>query len=139
MLSIQSIFPKFFSFHSKQWPESVSSFGLCSEHCGNARSCSIWRYKPQLSFFSFSITVAAILLLLLFLYPNFPNIIFFFLKVDGGFSQWSGFGVCNKKCGGGTQFRTRTCTNPSPAHGGKDCVSHKTEIRSCNSDMCTGK
>ena len=71
-----------------QW----SSFALCSEQCGMARSCAI-----------------------------------------------SGFGVCNKKCGGGTQFRTRRCTNPSPAHGGKDCVGRKTETRSCNTDRCPGK
>ena len=120
-----------------QW----SSFALCSEQCGMARSCanSIWRYEIQLSFFSFSIIIAAILLLLLFLCPNFLNIIFFFRIVDGGFSQWSGFGVCKKKCGGGTQFRTRGCTNPSPAHGGKDCVGRKTETRSCNTDRCPGK
>lgn len=47
--------------------------------------------------------------------------------------------MCNKKCGGGTQERTRKCTNPSPAHGGKDCVGPKTETRSCNTDMCPGK
>merc|ERR1712055_521351 len=37
-------------------------------------------------------------------------------KVDG---QWSEWGDCSKKCGGG--WKKRSCTNPAPAHGGADC------------------
>merc|ERR1712112_227291 len=33
--------------------------------------------------------------------------------------QWSEWGECSKKCGGG--WKKRTCTNPAPAHGGADC------------------
>merc|ERR1712112_26651 len=37
--------------------------------------------------------------------------------VDGGWSEWSS---CTTSCGGGV--KKRSCTNPKPANGGKDCV-----------------
>ena len=51
------------------------------------------------------------------------------LIVDGGWSKWS---KCSASCGGGTQ--TRTCTNPEPAYGGKDCKGES--ARDCNTDPC---
>lgn len=36
--------------------------------------------------------------------------------INGGWSAWS---ACSVPCGSGVQ--TRTCTNPTPAHGGHDC------------------
>jgi len=58
--------------------------------------------------------------------------------VDGGFSQWSDWGSCSAACGGGTQSRSRTCTNPAPAFGGNDCsaIGQYTETRPCNSQSC---
>merc|ERR1712168_154967 len=56
--------------------------------------------------------------------------------VDGGWSAFSGWGTCSKKCGGGTQKRTRTCTNPKPAHGGKNCVGKAVETKKCNTKAC---
>eukprot|EP00794_Sanderia_malayensis_P011287 gene11287-12468_t len=56
--------------------------------------------------------------------------------VDGGFSEWSLYGECSKKCGGGFQNRTRTCNNPSPAHGGKNCEGALIESVSCNDSPC---
>ena len=106
-----------------------------------------WHDHVQILFgdmkYSFHFSLFQLLLLPFCSYYYFYALIFPILSsfriVDGGFSQWSGFGVCNKRCGGGTQFRTRRCTNPSPAHGGKDCVGRKTETRSCNTDRCSGK
>ena len=40
--------------------------------------------------------------------------------VDGGWSTWSG---CSVTACGSKGIQTRTCTNPSPANGGKDCSS----------------
>jgi len=51
--------------------------------------------------------------------------------VDGG---WSPLSACSKACNGGTQ--TRTCSNPAPANGGKDCVG--AFIIACNTQVCTG-
>ena len=42
--------------------------------------------------------------------------------VDGGYSNWGDFSVCTKSCGNGTKHRRRNCTDPSPAHGGRDCA-----------------
>ena len=58
--------------------------------------------------------------------------------VDGGWSEpeWS---ECSATCGGGTQTRTRTCTNPAPAHGGLDCQGESTETQDCNTLPCPGK
>lgn len=47
--------------------------------------------------------------------------------VNGG---WSDFGAWSE-CVNQTQSRTRTCTNPSPANGGKDCVGPSSESQVC--------
>ena len=43
-------------------------------------------------------------------------------------------------CGGGTHSRTRSCDNPKPAHGGKDCskLGPASESKACNSHPCPG-
>ena len=56
--------------------------------------------------------------------------------IDGGWSAWSSWGTCTVTCGGGTQIRTRTCTNPAPSNGGADCVGSTSETRACNTQVC---
>ncbi|XP_065056205.1 uncharacterized protein LOC135684538 [Rhopilema esculentum] len=56
--------------------------------------------------------------------------------VDGGFTEWSLFGACSKTCGGGIMTRTRNCTNPEPANGGKDCDGATVENKACNEQAC---
>ena len=42
--------------------------------------------------------------------------------ISGGYTSWSNFSECSVSCGGGgTQYRTRNCTNPKPQYGGKNC------------------
>jgi len=57
--------------------------------------------------------------------------------IDGGYTDWSA-SKCSVTCGGGTQTLTRTCTNPPPSNGGKDCeglgTAQKTE--ECNTQEC---
>jgi hypothetical protein len=55
---------------------------------------------------------------------------------DGGWSPYSEWGTCSKTCGGGTQSRTRTCTNPTPANGGASCVGDAVDSQSCNTQPC---
>ena len=60
------------------------------------------------------------------------------LLVDGGYSDFGDWSECSAECGGGTQTRSRTCTNPAPAHGGADCVGDSSETRKCNTQACPG-
>ena len=56
--------------------------------------------------------------------------------VDGGWSEWSDFSECTTTCGTGYQTRERTCNNPKPAHGGRDCQGEKFELKECKKDSC---
>ncbi|RMX50755.1 hypothetical protein pdam_00017962 [Pocillopora damicornis] len=60
--------------------------------------------------------------------------------VQGGYSTWSSWGGCSATCGGGTQKRTRTCTNPPPSNGGKTCLEQglgpSEEEQECNTENC---
>ncbi|XP_050410180.1 coadhesin isoform X1 [Patella vulgata] len=52
--------------------------------------------------------------------------------VDGNWGPWSGCNACSVTCGNGTQSRSRSCDNPSPAYGGVDCHGDGIETQSCN-------
>ncbi|XP_063400323.1 A disintegrin and metalloproteinase with thrombospondin motifs adt-1-like isoform X2 [Mytilus trossulus] len=63
--------------------------------------------------------------------------------VDGNWSvwtNWNSWSICTKRCGTGDQVRnkTRSCTNPKPLHGGKQCPGLTTgvENRQCNTNPC---
>lgn len=63
------------------------------------------------------------------------------LTGDGGYSEWGNYTQCSKTCGGGKQSRERTCTNPPPSGGGKDCkgLGPSTSSRECNNQKCASK
>ena len=83
---------------------------------GDLRSCQIW--ERNLRSCGYSCPVA--------------------LAVDGGWSDYSDWSECSAECAGGTQTRTRTCTNPAPANGGAECVGESEETRPCNEQPCPG-
>ncbi|KAK7481052.1 hypothetical protein BaRGS_00027688, partial [Batillaria attramentaria] len=62
--------------------------------------------------------------------------------VDGGWSAYEveNVGDCSVTCGGGQQNVTsrRTCSNPPPEFGGRDCDGEDTQIdtQSCNTNPC---
>jgi len=56
--------------------------------------------------------------------------------LDGGWSRWGDWSECTAKCGGGSQSRNRTCTEPAPAHGGLQCEGGTEETRECGSEPC---
>jgi hypothetical protein len=56
--------------------------------------------------------------------------------INGGWSGYGGWGGCSKTCDGGTKYRSRSCTNPSPAHGGAGCSGGTTDSTSCNTQAC---
>ena len=61
------------------------------------------------------------------------------VAVDGGWSAYGAWTECSASCGDGSQSRSRTCNNPSPAHGGQQCSGQATENRVCSSAKCPGK
>ena len=58
------------------------------------------------------------------------------LSVDGGWTAWGSYSPCTKSCGGGTQFRQRSCTNPRPSHGGKTCTGQARQNHACHTAAC---
>ncbi|TRY80725.1 hypothetical protein TCAL_06305 [Tigriopus californicus] len=55
--------------------------------------------------------------------------------VNGGFSDWDN-GPCSVSCGAGRMVQTRTCSNPTPQNGGKDCQGESKQIVPCILDQC---
>ncbi|XP_067022326.1 uncharacterized protein [Acropora muricata] len=56
--------------------------------------------------------------------------------VDGRWSLWKPWGPCSLTCAGGVQRRTRTCSNPAPKYGGKNCEGNALQTQSCNRAPC---
>ena len=56
--------------------------------------------------------------------------------VDGGWTEFGAWSTCSATCGGGSQSRQRTCTNPAPQYGGRNCQGQAVEKRSCNTHLC---
>ncbi|XP_077165765.1 semaphorin-5A isoform X6 [Paroedura picta] len=51
---------------------------------------------------------------------------------NGGWTPWTSWLPCSTSCGIGFQVRQRSCSNPSPRHGGRMCVGQNREERYCN-------
>ncbi|GFR05586.1 hemicentin-1, partial [Trichonephila clavata] len=62
-------------------------------------------------------------------------------KVDGGWTEWSllSDSDCSEPCGGGEQTQVRTCTNPKPQNGGKECEGPDHRSIKCNEESCEGR
>ena len=58
--------------------------------------------------------------------------------MDGQWSDWTDWTACSKLCGTGERERTRTCTKPAPANGGKQCSGRDRQTQECNVQPCTG-
>ena len=43
------------------------------------------------------------------------------VSVDGGLTEWSKWSRCDKLCEAGKEQRQKTCTQPKPRCGGKQC------------------
>ncbi|KAH9500753.1 Hemicentin-1, partial [Bulinus truncatus] len=56
--------------------------------------------------------------------------------VHGEFSAWSDWGPCSTSCGKGDKTRRRSCNNPRPEYGGRDCIGPTIEYASCVIESC---
>uniref|UniRef100_H2LGR4 Subcommissural organ spondin n=1 Tax=Oryzias latipes TaxID=8090 RepID=H2LGR4_ORYLA len=62
-----------------------------------------------------------------------------YCPIDGGLSPWGPWSSCSLSCGGvGVTTRSRGCTQPSPAHGGRDCQGPLQETTYCQAPDCPG-
>lgn len=59
--------------------------------------------------------------------------------VDGNWATWGSYGACTVTCGGGSQTRTRTCSDPAPQHGGTTCSGSSSSHQTCNTHNCPSK
>lgn len=48
---------------------------------------------------------------------------------NGGWTPWTSWSPCSTTCGIGFQVRQRSCSNPTPRHGGRVCVGQNREER----------
>ncbi|XP_060072936.1 coadhesin-like [Ylistrum balloti] len=56
--------------------------------------------------------------------------------LDGLWTDWKAWSNCSAACGNGSMTRTRTCTNPSPSLGGRDCEGSDNETKDCMMMEC---
>ena len=61
------------------------------------------------------------------------------VPVDGGWSEWSHWGSCDRACGKGHHTRHRYCNQPIPKHGGKGCQGDWQAHEVCNKEKCPGE
>nr|XP_034336663.1 thrombospondin-1 isoform X4 [Crassostrea gigas] len=57
------------------------------------------------------------------------------LPINGGWSEWSS-SPCSATCGDGTKHETRSCTNPAPLHGGRNCEGDSVRVTPCHTGQC---
>nr|XP_039250429.1 properdin-like [Styela clava] len=55
---------------------------------------------------------------------------------DGNWASWSHWSDCSESCGDGLQYRTRTCSNPSPRCGGDPCSGFPRQMQRCQIGPC---
>lgn len=58
---------------------------------------------------------------------------------NGNWATWGRWSSCSKSCGGGSMTRSRTCSNPAPKNGGRNCAGFKTQSTACNKSPCPVK
>ena len=56
--------------------------------------------------------------------------------MDGNWTEWGEWSLCDQPCGTGGKHRNRECTNPVPEFNGEDCVGEGVEMAECNTQEC---
>ena len=61
------------------------------------------------------------------------------ILVDGGYTEWSQWSLCDNPCGGSIVNRTRACTNPTPTSDGQPCSGAAFETKLSCISPCPSK
>ncbi|XP_077993050.1 semaphorin-5A-like isoform X2 [Glandiceps talaboti] len=56
--------------------------------------------------------------------------------VHGRWTDWSAWSGCSQTCGLAVKTRQRSCTNPAPQHGGRQCIGEGIEQEECELPLC---
>lgn len=72
-----------------------------------------------------------------FLFKSTPLYFYVALTEDGVWMTWSLWGDCTVTCGGGLQYRNRSCDGPR--YGGAECAGAGEEKRDCGENPCPSK
>ena len=58
--------------------------------------------------------------------------------VNGGYSNWTLSIPCNVSCGDGVEIWRRSCDNPEPKYGGRNCsgLGKSENFRKCSKQLC---
>ena len=61
--------------------------------------------------------------------------------MEGQWSNWSSFGSCTCESPGlrGLRIASRTCSNPKPQNGGRDCLGPSKKYKICQSSFTCEK
>lgn len=61
--------------------------------------------------------------------------------VNGGYGNWTLGTLCNVSCGVGIEIWRRSCDNPEPKYGGRNCteLGDSIEFRKCSREPCPSK
>ncbi len=57
----------------------------------------------------------------------------------GNWSDWGSWSDCSVSCGEGVKTRWRSCNNPAPLNGGKQCIGDRVQHIPCRLPSCTGE
>ena len=60
------------------------------------------------------------------------------LAVHGCLTNWTNWSDCDSECGFGQQEKTRSCSNPTPQHGGDGCSGEIRKLQDCIMPDCPG-
>lgn len=126
---------------------NICNAHMCALHIFSWCSC---RFLVQLSIRNCTVSFASSTLtnLVMVNFPYIPcsgcehgrwNCSLQHCPVHGGLSPWSSWSSCSLSCGGlGLKIRTRACSQPAPAHGGRDCQGPRQETTFCQAPQCPG-
>ena len=59
----------------------------------------------------------------------------YYYTVDGGWAKWKPYYPCSATCGKGKEAYYRTCTNPEPECGGKECDGTYSITKACDTQI----
>ena len=109
--------------------------GRCAEVTVRSINCTTNVHCPSKWYFQV-LTMAAIFSRCKQVRKISYSVFIVILIVPGGWGNWGTYGICSKTCNGGLKYRSRSCNDPLPAHGGSICSGPSSESALCNSNPC---